>query len=412
MLFRSPQGYLKDETIYEFEIEPNGKVDIQLNPITINNERAKVKLDFTKRLAKQEVFVNEQAYKDVIFGLYAKSDLENYMGKTVIKKDSLIYTLHIDENGKLIMDDYLPSGEFYLKELQTNEQYGLDPSVFEFNVDYYDNHKDQIVVPVGKAFNYLKRGSIEIIKTTEDKVYYTKDEHKYLDTYDVLYPNNPISDKNYLAGVLFELATDEDFTNIIAISRTNGIGKASFRNLEMGTYYIREKASLKHYVLTDEVFKVELTEHDQIETIEVNNELVTSYVDVKKVDYYDHSKVLPFASFTMFADQECTKVLKTIKTGKDGIAHFDNIKFGTTVYIKETKAPAGYELSDEVVKVTINDAWINGDKETRIIVYPDRPFPASGGPNTGDSTNILLYVSLLSMSLISLVWGFKKRKNN
>lgn len=144
----------------------------------------------------------------------------------------------------------------------------------------------------------------------------------------------------------------------------------------------------------------------------MNNELVTSYVDVKKVDYYEHNKVLPYAGFTMFADQECTKVLKTIKTGKDGIAHFDNIKFGTTVYIKETKAPAGYELSDEVVKVTINDAWINGDKETRIIVYPDRPFPASGGPNTGDSTNILLYVSVMSMSLISLVWGFKKRKNN
>ncbi len=160
------------------------------------------------------------------------------------------------------------------------------------------------------------------------------------------------------------------------------------------------------------MFKVELTKHGQVETIEADNELMTSYVDVKKVDYYDHSKVLPYAGFTMYADEACTKVLQTIKTGKDGIAHFDNIKFGTTVYIKETSAPAGYELSDEVVKVTINDAWINGEKETRIIVYPDRPFSASGGPNTGDSTNALLFMSLFSTSLISLLWCLKKRKVN
>jgi len=155
---KTPQGYLKDETIYEFEIEPNGKVDIQLNPITINNKRAKVKLDFTKRLAKQEVFVNEQAYKDVIFGLYAKSDLENYMGKTVIKKDSLIYTLHIDENGKLIMDDYLPSGEFYLKELKTNEQYELDPTAYEFKIDYEDNKEENNITKV-HILNKLREAS-------------------------------------------------------------------------------------------------------------------------------------------------------------------------------------------------------------------------------------------------------------
>jgi len=114
-------------------------------------------------------------------------------------------------------------------------------------------------------------------------VYYSADEKKYLDTDNALYPNHSL-DKNYLAGVEFELATDKDFKNIIEIRRTNNIGKASFSNLEIGTYYIREKASLKHYVLSDEVFKVELTKHDQIETIEVNNELVKANIGIHKVD--------------------------------------------------------------------------------------------------------------------------------
>ena len=416
---KTPQGYLKDETIYEFEIEPNGKAELQLKPITINNERAKVKLDFTKRLAKQEVFVNEQAYKDVIFGLYAKEDISTYTGAEKIKKDTLIYALHIDEDGKLIMDDYLPSGEFYLKELKTNEQYKLDPTAYEFKIDYEDNKEENTVtVNNGKPIvNELKRGSIEIIKMTKDEVHYSKAEQKYadsfhaMDEYAKIYKNPLVKEEvSYLAGVTFELATDETFEHIIETKKTDGDGRIVFKELELGTYYIREKASLKHYVLSDEVFKVELTKHGQVETIEVNNELVKANIGIHKVDEENHSIALKGAEFTMYADQACTKKISTVVTNELGNAQFKDLSFGSTVYIKETKAPEGYELSGKVIKVTINDKWLNKDIQHRVIEITNHKIPEI--PNTGDNTNIAMYLGLLGISLAAIFMATKKRYMN
>ena len=73
---------------------------------------------------------------------------------------------------------------------------------------------------------------------------------------------------------------------------------------------------------------------------------------VRKVDYYDHKSILKEAAFTLYSDAACTKIIKAEKTDpKSGIAVFDGLIYGT-VYVKETKAPAGYQLSKEVIKVT------------------------------------------------------------
>ena len=113
----------------------------------------------------------------------------------------------------------------------------------------------------------------------------------------------------------------------------------------------------------------------------------------------------------MYEDEACTKEIVTIETGEDGISHFDSLEFGSTVYIKETKAPKGYELSDEVVKVDINEAWINGDKETKVIRCADRPEQPQS-VNTGDNSNtwILLCMVWMSMTVILLL-GKKDQKH-
>ena len=215
---------------------------------------------------------------------------------------------------------------------------------------------------------------------------------------------------SYLAGVTFELATDETFEHIIETKKTDGDGRIVFKELELGTYYIREKASLKHYVLSDEVFKVELTKHGQVETIEVNNELVKANIGIHKVDEENHSIVLKGAEFTMYADQECTKKISTVVTNELGNALFKDLSFGTTVYIKETKAPEGYELSGKVIKVTINDKWLNKDIQHRVIEITNHKIPEI--PNTGDNTNVVMYLGLLGISLAAIFMATKKRYMN
>ena len=155
------------------------------------------------------------------------------------------------------------------------------------------------------------------------------------------------------------------------------------------------------------MFKVELTKHGQVETIEADNKLIKADINIHKVDEADRSIALQGAEFTMYADKECTKKLSKAVTNQLGNASFKDITFGTTVYIKETKAPNGYELSDKVTEVTINDEWINKESRNRVIEITNRKIPEI--PNTGDNTNIIMYLGLLGISLGAIVISTRKR---
>lgn len=417
---QTPHGYITDSTVYEFEIMKNGLAEIQLNAITIDNARADVDINFTKSLEAQETFIDTDAYKDVVFGLYAREGVYDYMGKVAIEPGSLIGTSGIDADGHLLSTYDLPNGTYYFKELSTNNQYVLNEQEYDFEIGYQGAEIKAYTVDIneGNAIeNILSRGTIEVIKTTQDKAYYNNIEQSFVDTLQKKDPNQlrnllPKDNITYLTGVPFELATDKDFTSIIKTGTTDLDGRLVFDNLENGTYYVREKNALAYYVMDPTVHEIIIDKNGQFETIDVDNNLIESYVNIKKVDAYDHDKTLPYAGFTMYEDPECTKVLREIKTDTSGIAHFEGIKFGTTVYFKETSAPVGYLLSDEVIEVTINEAWINGEKDTRIIIFPDQPMPAEiiKEVETGDSTNSLSGTIAMVVSGCTLLGIYLKRR--
>ncbi len=59
------------------------------------------------------------------------------------------------------------------------------------------------------------------------------------------------------------------------------------------------------------------------------------------------------AEFGLYTDKACTQAVgKPVKTDKDGVAMFNRLTPGT-YYVKETKAPAGYTLSDKVYTVQV-----------------------------------------------------------
>lgn len=147
--------------------------------------------------------------------------------------------------------------------------------------------------------------------------------------------------------------------------------------------------------------------------IVMKDEMIRSYIKVNKVDYYNHKDILKVAEFTLYSDSECKNVLATAETDpKTGIAIFEDLTY-QTVYIKETKAPAGYQLSDEIIKVTIDDAWVNGDDKLRTIIYADKPLPGgviSKRPKTGDTTSTLLLFGLILSSGTAILLFDRKRK--
>lgn len=88
-------------------------------------------------------------------------------------------------------------------------------------------------------------------------------------------------------------------------------------------------------------------------------------------------------------------------------------------FIKETKALKGYELSDKVVKVEINDkgtfvddTQIEEKDNTISLNFEDKHIPT---PKTGDNSNIKLAIGIFILSILGLAWiiikFFKNKKN-
>lgn len=88
----------------------------------------------------------------------------------------------------------------------------------------------------------------------------------------------------------------------------------------------------------------------------VDDEELTVYtfkIDVDKVDAADTSNKLADAEFTLYSDENCTKVVGTTTTDANGKGTFERLKPGT-YYLKETKAPEGYVLNPNAVKVVVS----------------------------------------------------------
>lgn len=130
--------------------------------------------------------------------------------------------------------------------------------------------------------------------------------------------------------------------------------------------------------------------YNQTSTIEGNEVKVFTFdLTVIKVDANNTATKLSGAGFTLYTDNACTSVATNgaeVTTGSDGTATFTGLKAGT-YYLKETTAPAGYNINSTVYKVNISDngtvANANGETITQVEVG-DTPLltPNTGGMGT------------------------------
>ncbi|MGL4847311.1 MAG: prealbumin-like fold domain-containing protein, partial [Clostridium sp.] len=119
---------------------------------------------------------------------------------------------------------------------------------------------------------------------------------------------------------------------------------------------------------------------------------------------------------------------KDITTGKDGIATLANIPWGTYT-VKETKAPVGYNLNpdSQTVKITAENAGkvqklTFVDSTIKVInVHTNGEKPShhntekvskhhNDSPDTGDSSQLPIYMILISSFVILLSINRKKLK--
>ena len=172
------------------------------------------------------------------------------------------------------------------------------------------------------------------------------------------------------------------------------------------------------YELTEEIEFV-VTTNKETQLVEMKDMPILKNIKLNKIDSQTKEIIKEKFSFGIYEDEECNNLIKEVKSSKaDGYVVFEDLRYGT-YYIKETKSPSGYELSDKIVKLEINDngVFVDGTLiEEKDSVYGfEFENTEIEVPNTGDSryTKILIFIGGISaISLIGIVvYDYKKRKN-
>ena len=377
----TPHGYVIDTNKHFFEVEDNQINEIQVIESTLKNERPTFDIDMTKVLEEQEIFKDEDAYKDIVFGIFAREDIYDYiarediydyMGNVAIEHGTMISTTGITKEGHLETVPDLPNGVYFIKELATNDQYVLNDTEYDFEIGYKGQDVSHYVVTIGldgKIPNELARGDIYVQK---------KDSSD---------PDKVMKD------VEFNISIYEDMSEVIQSSKTDEKGIASFKDLELGTYYIQEAKQVDGYVINDHIYKVEVKQDGDVLTIVCENK--STEMEFSKVDITT-GKELPGAKMQV-TDKETGKIIdEWISTDEP-----HKIKYlveGKEYILTEKNAPKGYELAESITFTA---------KDGTKITMKDKLIPEI--PNTGNQTNLGLWLGLSGISLL-VVMAFLARK--
>jgi len=312
-------------------------------------------------------------------------------------------------------------GDYYFAEfLYFNDQdIEVDEPIAEHNDE---KDKGQTVTfetskigTLATGINGEKEFNIEIDNTILDTIAYENvDNNK---TYTIV--------SEFVRKVTVEM-TDVDTSEVIIVERDEVITREVIEDIvfedksgeyivtleipawtlsETGEYYFREYLfEAGKDIEIDEPVTYHNDREDEGQTIIFKE--VNTIIQARKVDSLDATKVLKQAEFTLYdTDME---VLKVLETDENGLVIFENIKYGK-YFLKETKAPVGYKLSDEVIEIVIDE---NYDKDHIYEVTVQNTFFPFITTVTGDNSNILLFVSIGSFALLGLVYLSIKKKQD
>lgn len=480
--FETPQGFLVPEEKYEFEIstiydydqdqdgdtvvvvevknsQPKGNVNLQKSvELRPDIDTSVIKVDFTK--VKFELV----AAKDII-------DMAD--GEVIYKAGDKVGEYNLDAEGKLSIKN-LWIGEYYLQEVETMNGAVLDDTKYSvvFTPEDTTTKEYTVNLNVVNKTTEVDITKVDVTGSNEiegaelvvydkagniiDKWTSGKEAHKIEG---LVVGNTYILHEEYAPNG-YTIATDIEFTvgNTSEIQKVNMIDKqvevtkvdennkalagaelvitnvktkqivdkwTSTEELhyvsgliEGQTYTLAEVQAPYGYEITKEI-EFTVTQDKELQTIQMQDTPIYASVQVEKVDAQtgENIKSNKF-EFTIFADEQCTQEIKTVNANtEEGTALFEKLTYGT-YYIKETKAPKGYELSDEVVKIDINDKGVfaNGNQLTEengvySFKYQNSLLPIIA---TGDNPMMYVYVAGVLILGVALIVLIKKKvgKNN
>lgn len=352
------EHYILSNKHYQFNTNYAGqdtkviKIDVSGNE-KINNTLKRGKVEGVK------INKDNDKLEGATIGIF-KVDTTEFTEKTAI------VTTKTDKDGAFSFNN-IPYGEWIVKEVAAPTGYVVDATHHHIHIS-----DDGVVINI----------------TMTDK--------------QVLISKIDITSGQELAGA--ELTITDESGNVVDSWTSTDTAHYANGLVEGQKYTLTEKTAPYGYEVANTIFFV-VTNDKATQTVVMSDSPILSSVLVNKVDSITGENIISKKfEFTLYSDAECKNEIVTVNANTDdGTALFSDLRYGT-YYIKETKAPKGYMLSDEVVKIEINDKGVfaNGEKLTEendvySIVYQNSLLPSVF---TGDTKSILMYLTMAAIAVV------------
>ncbi|WP_028044428.1 SpaA isopeptide-forming pilin-related protein [Candidatus Stoquefichus massiliensis] len=357
-------GYLINTTEFGFTIKPN-----ETTTIDPSNIEPKGKIELNKQIDTTNTngLVGDAYLKDITFGLYAKEKIVNKANtKTFYEKNELVSQGKTNSDGKIMWDD-LPLGNYYIKELNSNNSLVLNNQTIDIVLEYQGQTVKK-VIKSKKVTNRVNMQKIQVFKSGE---------------------------KDGISGIVkglqgaeftFKLKTEVDHVGwdnatTYAQITTDKNGIANTPYLPYGQYLVKETVTPKDFITApDFLISVsddysEYTDIEQVKRVNINNRPFTSQVKLVKKDKETGEKVTLNSATFKIKDEDGNYVVQKV-FGKKIDAFTTNSKnhivsiFGDkgeitlplslnagTYTIDEIKVPSGFLQLEKPVKFTITNQY-------------------------------------------------------
>ncbi|MDA1870464.1 SpaA isopeptide-forming pilin-related protein, partial [Bacillus cereus] len=232
-----------------------------------------------------------------------------------------------NKDGVVKFENLVP-GKYTLEETKAPEGYKALEVTVEVNVVANEVVKQEVT-------NEKVTGQFEIVKVdAEDKT-------------------------RLLSGAEFEVYKDG---KKVAELKTDESGKVMSPKLPLGEYTVKETKAPAGYKLSNKEWKVTIQNEKEVVKVEAENEIILGSLQIIKMDDKDQTKRLAGAEFTL-KDARGNVVKEGITTDKSGTVKVDGLVPGEYT-LEETKAPEGYELTKQIIHVTVDGEKVINVKVT------------------------------------------------
>lgn len=273
------------------------------------------------------------------------------------------------------------------------------------NIPIFANETGSITIILEDSNNELPKENVEfgLTKVADiiDGEYVSLEEYSSFDF-------NNIQNANEMKDTATRLNRLISSNDAIGSTDKNGILK--FEGLEIGVYLLHPTYIADYEIIEPTLVSIpnwdEISYKMEYEVIVYPKHEPLPVIRINKVDSKTDEPITnKDFEFTLYTDASCKDMLEILnEENNDGIIDFD-ITYGT-YYLKETKAPDGYRLSDEIVKIEFNDfgVFFNNQPvektEGRYIFDFENDLISTKTPNTGDDSSIILWQSLAALMIL------------